>query len=236
MALKDVTYAVNTVFSSIFDSLVSNKQFRYAKQLSIGLVFMVLLAGAWMGQRWFNAHKEESAYQLFAQNVEEFQRTMQEGRAQDWASVETLFKLGYDQYAGTTVAPYFLVYQAEAMERQGKSLDEVKGVLQRAIKEIPAHSPVLAHYQVKLALIQLDMTQEQEQKAGLESLRALAQDTKSIAHDTAAYYLGLYQMTHNETAQAQDTWKKLAESQKDVQKLGQSSWAHLAQQRLEQLA
>ncbi|MCX5922170.1 MAG: hypothetical protein NTX86_02485 [Candidatus Dependentiae bacterium] len=208
--------------------------FRYTKELVIGAVILLTLTGVYFGYRFYNNSQEHYAHRLFAQNLEEYERVMQEGKAEDWASMETLFKLGYDQYSKSSLAPYFLIYQAESLEKQGKqgSLD----LLDKAVNLMSSSSPLLFVYKTKLALMRLDASDMATHKIGVEDLKVLAADTKNPNNDVAAYYLGLFYWTHDNVVKAQEAWKPLFELQKTTNNLGQSPWAALAQEKLAQLA
>lgn len=204
---------------------------RYSKELAIGAIAALALGGAYYGYRWYNAGQEEVAQRMFAQNVQEYDRAVQEGKKEDWASIEAIFKLGYSQYSGSSLAPYFLVYQAQALIKQDK-MQEAKEVLDKAVSSMSSSSPLQPLYAMKLAL----MTMDTDAKAGIDQLQTLANDSSNKFSDAAAYYLGEYYWTHNEGGKAKEVWQKMIETTKTDKKLGQSPWAAMAQTTLEQVA
>lgn len=225
MSFKEVKRSI----SSFFHTGTGGKGgFNYAKELMVGLVLIVIITGAYFGYRWYRSTQEQVVQQLFAQNVEEFERVMQAGKKDDWASVETLFKLGYDQYPSSNLAPYFLVYQAQAMFKQDKFNDAL-ATMDKAVHAMSNNAPLLGLYKTKTALMRLDAQDQAVRDAGVAQLKELTQDTKNNAYDVAAYYLGLYYIAHNEIAQAKAVWQTLVDTFKDVPKLGASPWAAKAQ-------
>lgn len=199
--------------------------------VTIGLVVGLVLLGGFYSYRWYRAGQEEVAQRMFSQNVQEYERVMHEGKNEDWASLETLFKLGYNQYSHSVLAPFFLIYQAQAMIKQDKS-QEAREVLAKAVDAMSSSSPLYPLFKIKLALITMD-TNAQEAVA---QLQALANDTASHFNDAAAYYLGEYYWLNNEDAKAKEVWQKMIDATKTDKKLGQSPWASMAQEKLAQRA
>jgi len=223
---------MNNTIQSIFESIFG-RNFKYGKEIT-GAVLAALLASAgYFGYRWYSVHQEEVAQQLFAHNVEEFDRVMQEGKKEDWANIESLFKLGYEQYSGTGLAPFFLVYQSQAMLKQEKH-KEAFDVFESAVNKMKSDAPLTGVYKTSLALMRLDSQDQTMREVGLKDLENLTKDSMSTSYDIASYYLGLYYMTNNDSAKATEIWQKLIDSQKIVAKAGQSPWAMMAQQKLGQ--
>lgn len=212
----------------------SKKNNHYERELTIAIVLALLVAGAYYGYRWHTNKKNAAAHALFSQNLEELERVMQDGKQEDWASIQTLFKLGYDQYPKSSLAPYYLAYQAEAMIKQGQ-LEEAISTMHKAINQMPSDSPVLGLYKTKVALMELDSTIADTQKTALESLHAIAKDAGSNAQDVAAYHLGLYYWVNNDAAQAKNVWTALIEATHSKEKAGQSPWAAKAHAKLMQI-
>jgi len=218
--------------TSWYDDIFSEK---YAKEFALAVVIVALAAGSYYGYRWWTKNKDEAAHVLFAQNLEEFERMSQEGKAEDWVAIETLFKLGYDQYPKSSLAPYFLIYQSQAQLKQNK-FDEALTTLDRAIAAMPGNSPVHGFYQTKAALMRLDSKNTDTHALGLEQLRAMTRDEKNLAYDVAAYHLGLYYWTNNDMVNAKEVWQKLIDATRSSEKPGQSPWAAQAQEKLTQIA
>lgn len=212
----------------------SKKNDHYSRELTIAACLGLLVAGGYYSYRWYTNNKNSAAHALFSQNLEELERVMQDGKQEDWASIQTLFKLGYDQYPKSSLAPYFLAYQAEALIKQGE-LEQAISTMHKAVDQMPSNSPVLGLYKTKVALMELDSANTDTQKTGLESLHAIAQHAGSTAQDVAAYHLGLYYWVKNDTAQAKHVWTALIEATHSKDKAGKSPWAAKAQEKLAQI-
>lgn len=236
MTVQEVLKSVGVFFKTIYTNFVESDEYEYVKQIVIGVGLAAILVGGYYGYRWYTASYEQSAHRLFAQDADEFERVGQEeGKKEDWESVAALFDRGYEEYSKSSLAPYFLMYKAEVMRKQGKTEEEVFTALERALSAMPASSPLVSTYKVKMALMQLDSKSEEQRKAGIDSLTKLAADTKSSGSDAAAYYLGLWYLTQNKAAQAKEVWEKLLDAYKDAKKLGESPWAMLAKEKVTQI-
>lgn len=199
--------------------------------LIIGFAVGLILLGGFYGYRWYRTNQEEIAQRVFSQSVQEYERVLKEGKAQDWASVETLFKIGYSQYSHAALAPFFLVYQAQAMIKQDKTV-QAHELLSQAVNAMSPSSVLYPLFKIKLAL----MTMETNAQEAVAQLQLLADDTSSHFSDAAAYYLGEYYWIHNDHLHAKEAWQKMIDATKTDKKLGQSPWALLAQEKLAQLA
>ncbi|MDR3551481.1 MAG: hypothetical protein P4L31_08815, partial [Candidatus Babeliales bacterium] len=67
----------------------SKKNNHYERELTIAICLALLVAGAYYGYRWHTNNKNAAAHVLFSQNLEELERVMQEGKQEDWASIQT---------------------------------------------------------------------------------------------------------------------------------------------------
>ena len=222
MALKKIVHDIR----SMFESPSKGKNSKYNSYINAALLVGILVVAGWYGYTWYQKYQEESAFKLFEQNVEEFERVTQEGKQADWANIELLFKLGHDQYSRSSLAPYFLVYQAQAMKKQGKHDTQVIELLDKAITAMGSASSLQPMFKVKVALMYLDMAEQENVTKGIEALRAVSENKNSTGYDIAAYYLGLYYWTHDNAAKATPIWQELIDSQKNIAKVGQSPWAN----------
>lgn len=225
-------------FKTWIRSLVGTKKetwyaryLKYTREITIALLFAAILVGGFVGYRWYRSTQEDAAQLLFAEGMELYQQA-NAGSVQ-WPQVELFFNLGYERHKNSKLAPYFLAFKADALSQQKKN-NEAISALSQAIDQMNAKVPFKTMYQTKLALLQMDNTDATMQEKGLQSLKALAEDTANKESDVAQYYLGLYYWTQNDMTQARTIWQQLISSQMSEQH-AMSPWAAMAEEKLSHL-
>jgi len=203
----------------------------YVKEILIGAsVALVLLFSVW-GYRSYRAGKDAKAQLALAEAVYAYQQAAQD-KGITYSHAELLLQEGYDAYSSTRLAPYFLVFKAEAQVHQG-NLNGAVETLSKALILIPENTPLHNMYKTELALMQLDGDNEEAQTEALESLKSLAFDENNAARDHALYYLGSYYWSKNDIEQAKQAWNALI-TIGNQDKLSSSGWAAHVQEKLAQ--
>jgi tetratricopeptide (TPR) repeat protein len=174
--------------------------------------------------------RSESAQMALFETLQEFDKAVQ--MPDLWTDIEVASKTGYRQYKSTSIAPYFLLLQAQALAEQGKH-DEALALMEEAINAIDVHSPLYYIASTKLARMQLDSTDEATKNKGFTSLEKLAQDQKNMQRDQALYFLGHHFKNQSDNAQAVSVWSRLIEEFKNH--TISSPWAQLAQAEMQEL-
>ena len=192
----------------------------------IAALVLVLCAGAFAAYHWYSIHREEQAHKVFARSMEEFEQAVTGDDMSKWSSVEQAFAAGYKSYSSSSLAPYFLAFQAEAQVQQNK-LEEARTTLANSLKHIAKSSPLYYLYATKLALMSMDAEDMSVHESGKKMLAQLADDQKNPQRDMALYYLGYCSFVAHDRENAEIAWSKLLQSGAD------SVWAHLAQAKLE---
>lgn len=200
----------------------------------VGVATAILLAGAG-GLYWYHLNaiqKEQEAHTILVDCLEQADEAAQ-GKVQ-WADVAAMCQAGYDKFASTKVAPYILAIQVDALIAQQKQ-QEALAALDLMLSRIGTGSPIYSLYQLKHALLTLDIPEKQE--VGLHELEQLAADTHNIYNDAAQFYLGLYYRGHGQQQKAMQTWQSLiALNENVVDDAARSPWASLAQEKINGLA
>jgi len=223
----------------IKDVKESLQSYRYGREIAV--LFMVVLlgmAGFWGYRRW-HSQREATAQKAFGECIYAYQLAMQ-GKGDftsdelSWGEVAMMFNFGYEQHSSSSLAPYFLVFYADALLRKGDRGGALSK-LDEAIKALPADSPFLNLYKTKQALLKLDDDIQEIKEEGLQELEVLADNVDNKNRDMALYYFGLYYWSDNKTKEAQAIWQQLVGAFKH-EKVGASPWASLASTKLEQIA
>lgn len=191
----------------------------------------VIIIGGGGGFYWYHQNsiqKEQEAHTILVDCLAQAEEAAQ-GKAQ-WADVVAMCQAGYEKFANTKVAPYILAVQIDALLGQEKQ-QEAFEKLGLMLNAIGSSSPLYPLYKLKHALLSIDLPEQQS--AGLHELEALAADTKNIYNDAAQFYLGLYYRTHDQQGKALEVWQSLvARNEHVIDNLQRSSWASLAEEKL----
>jgi len=193
---------------------------RYRKELSIALTVIFFVGIGGLVYRWYVEKREVAASYAFAQCMKSFEHAKSD--VSKWPGVLEQFEAGYKEHKSSTLAPYFLAYEAEVYLNMGnreQALQTLRSVT------IAKSSLLYGGYAVKTALLEIDIA---DAAVGLQSLQDLAKDTHNSARDMALYYLGLYHWSQNDVAQAKIAWQ-------DLVQLDNSPYAAAAQDRLQYL-
>ena len=204
----------------------------YSRELKVIAIIALLICSAGFGYRWYAHSQEQRAYKVFTDCMREYEKAL--ANTAIWSDVEQAFTLGYEKHARSSLAPYFLAYKADVLLKQNKN-DEAIATFDAMAPQLPSTSPVYAPYMTKRALVKMDSVDATIQKAGLEELTTLANDTRNPQRDMALYYLGLYYWSSQDVKQAQGIWQNLVALQTEQQE-SRSPWASLVQDKLKQTA
>jgi predicted negative regulator of RcsB-dependent stress response len=225
MVLRELADTASLVIHSWFSSLGIKKDINLVKLFKY-IMFSILLAGIAAGSFFayqFYAHQQEkTAHAYFAQCCAQYEAASKTMKEDELAQAIAMFEQGAQTYAHTALAPYFLVYQSEAYRKQGNS-DKGLAVLTSALSKMSDQEPLTNLFKIKQSLLMLDNAQEDMRQAGIAQLESIVRDERAAYQDTAAYYLGSYYWSINETARAMQLWQDMTLSQRQ-EKLAPSPW------------
>lgn len=207
--------------------MISAVQDPKTKAMLIGLVFLTLSVLGWFSYSWYNVYTGQQAQKVLGECLQEYQKAIDSIHPL-WDEIKLMNELGYDQSSGTSLQPFFLVMQAQALARQ-QEIDKAVAQMQQAIDTLPQSSPYKNYFVLTQSLMQLDATQKDERQKGFEQLQTLAQDAYNQYGDVAQFHVGDYYFADNNFAQARNVWQTLV-AQKDQWK--DSPWVALAEQKL----
>lgn len=216
-------------FSTYFQPMKKNS-YKYVSYAGYSFFALALLAVCFWGYRWYRIGQEEKAQEVFSSCMREYERAEQDATL--WPNAELMFRLGLEQNKSSSMAPYFLAYQAEALLNMGK-MSEARVSMKKAVDALSSSSPVATLYATKYALMMMDADESDIQKQGLDDLQRIANDTVRADRDMALYYLGLYYWSQEDVDKARTVWSELLPL---VTAEPASPWAQLAAQKIEQLA
>lgn len=197
------------------DFALEYKTFVFAGALSLALA-----SGGIVWYRWQATHKAQQAHKTLVETLKIFQSPIQKASDQEkrdpskfysasekWAHIATVCADAYQQYSSTTLAPFFLTYQADALLNMQKH-EEALPLLKKAYSRLK-NQALKDFLGVKIALVAMDCSSQATQQEGFLELKRLAENTNHTAHEYALYSLGLYFWDNKEFAQAKNYWQQM---------------------------
>jgi hypothetical protein len=220
------------LFIEPFSGNMSPIYSKYGRYVLIVLIALGIILGLRMGYRWYDIKRNEAAQRAFSQAVAQFDHA-QQATVDTWSEVAMAFKLGYEHHSSSSLAPYFLAFQAQALMRQGHHREALD--LLDSLEKQGVSTQFASLYTIQKALIKLDQEDATLQEQGLQELLAIVQDTKNPHRDEALYYLGFYYWSRGDLARAKAEWQLLVQLFPAHGQAG-SAYAAQAQVRLNQIA
>ncbi len=214
-----------------FDALMSLIE-RYKTVLLVsGIVLGVVIGG---GVYWHLARtkQQELAQATLSEVLNETIRAQQ--NIELWPEIEVAARTGYQQYSSTSLAPYFLAVQADALIEQNKN-SEALALMSESLAQLSQTSPLYFIYATKQARVMLDSEDEKIKAEGLEQLISLSKNNNNLQKDETLYYLGSYYMNGGEKEKAVVAFNEIIEITKN-QTDYPSPWMRLAQEAVRELA
>lgn len=181
-----------------------------------GALALILGSGGMVWYRWHATSLAQQAHKTLIQTLQVFEAPIEKkstdqsqfsSATDKWTQVASLCAEGYDRFKRTTLAPFFLVYQAEALLNLKKH-DEALPLLAQAQAQMRSQ-PLKDFMSVKVALVSMDCSAQAVQQEGFLQLKRLAESTDHAAHEYALYSLGLYFWDNKEFAQAKNYWQQM---------------------------
>lgn len=218
----------------------------YKGSVKISKSLLCVLQGAFLavivgicafGYRWYSTHRAQLAQKQFSDGVKEYTNavTGQPGH-QNWSMLGALFELGAQEYGKTSLAPFYLGYQADALVKNDQLADATT-VMTRAATALPTNSDFYYSYALKQALMSIDVAEA----AGVSpedaerNLLDLAYNKNNPQRDAALFYLGRYYLAKNNPAQAREVLTELTHAFPERETSGASPWVKEAESLLKRI-
>ena len=207
---------------------------KYVTYLALSVLMFGLGMLGWLGYNYYSNRAEQAVFADLAENVEEFNKFLSSGRdvtldgENKLDDLEHAFKIGSERHSKSKLAPYFRLYEADALIQKGK-FDEALNVLNLAINGVDKANPFYYLFLSKGALIKTD--NESLKEEGLKELNDLANDINNPFSAMAGYYLGLFYYHSNDEVKAKDIWQNVLDKNKK-----DCSWCNLISSKLKDIA
>ena len=228
--VRSITQEIQQIIQTLWQMMGSKNGWARAFRAAVCAVAIMALAGAGVfAYRWYAAYRDGQAHSAFAASFEQYHAASQSENP-DWTTIAGLFAIGYSTHARSNLAPFFLLMQAQAVQKQGQEA-QARTLVQRALDQLPTSSPLYYLYALKHALMQLDATDEDTQRAGFTQLQTLAHQDGNLHADAARYHLGAYYWAQDDLNNAQKEWQELIKIYGKAQAMP-SPWARQAEKQL----
>lgn len=189
-------------------------------------LFVILAASSGGVYFWYLKRYNEEAQKALSEGIEIYQRALRERSEKLLEEAGRAFSIGYEKYSGSSLAPFFISFEAEVSRRQGKLDNSIK-LMERSLGKMSKKSPLYNMYAIKLALMKIDSKDETISEEGREALKVLAGNPKNPDRDTALYYQGLISFDSGDRVAAERVWGELTERYGDS-----SVWSSIAKSKL----
>lgn len=200
------------------------------RELILGLL-VVVGVGGWYGYRWYSQQYNGKAQYALARGMDLYTRALNKDDKALWHDARKIFADGYRRYARSSLAPYFLAFEAEAARRLGEEAKAFE-LMEQAVVAAASNSLLKGMYEVKLALMKIDAREDAVRQQGAKALKELVAQRTGETRDMATFYEGLIAFDRGERAVAEEVWKSLFNVSGDRKK---SLWADMAQEKLDYL-
>jgi predicted negative regulator of RcsB-dependent stress response len=219
--------------------------FGYAKDISKDkstlttaiIVFIGVLAiSGYFLHGWYSARVQSSAQLAFSESLDVFNQSLMkdltavEKKDNDWDESDLAFKTAYDHNKHAKISPFYLVYQAQSLAREG-DVERAVEHLDRAISDFSRDVHFLNLFKITKNLILFNGSLEQKQNA-LDQMKALSDDKDNPLRDMALYYLGEYYYAENDIVSAKDAFQRGLELEFKNELGIESPWVNLCKEKI----
>lgn len=239
--------SLDTIIEDLHHTLMQNRY--VTKQTMVNVIRIaglgILVGAAFLGYRWYYMGRSQAAQKrlseiitAYTQEVEKNHKENKEtaqANTQNLSAIADLFAKGASEYADTSLAPFFLAYQAEVLLKEG-NLESALGVMSQALTSMSPASELYPVYELKKVLMALDwaqlnntQTHDAEQK-----LLAMAHDTTNKQRDMALFYAGRFYWSKGDVIRARELLQELI-SLSYVDKSVESPWTSKAESLIKQM-
>lgn len=205
-----------------FWSAIADK--RVIRGVVAAILASLLITASYGVYRWHIVRREQKAQVVFAQCLSEL--GSEKSDAEAWKRVAELFKAGYANHSSSNLAPFFLVYAADAEHSAGDAVASLS-LMNQAVAALTESSPIYYLLISKRALMKSDSSDEATREAGIRELQDLAQSPRNPYKDIPLYYRGLVAYQKGDFEGAKASWMRL------IREYGNDSlWSEPARTRL----
>ncbi|HLB41021.1 MAG TPA: hypothetical protein VJJ83_04475, partial [Candidatus Babeliales bacterium] len=223
----------------IYHQLIYPKFWRlHAKSLLLGALALGVVLGGGLTYHWQAKRQAQTALKALRECALLYKRALVANKTELWLEVEAAAKGAYSQAPRSNLAPYFLIYQLQALKQQGKT-SELAELIRLALKKVSVRSPLYPNFKLIEILQLVDTKEPQKIAQATTSLAKLARST-TFGRDLVLFYLGELYSFQGQPELAKQAYTELVQEFKlpessSLQVQQVSPWVKLATERLHNL-
>ena len=235
------TYVHQSVCDS-YDMLIDYTKKPYIKELLIASLGAVFLGLSHFGYRWYMKQQDMKAFSALVEVARSYETAAQKARSarnaseeNPWEDTEVLLQAFVVAHAGSNLAPYFTMYQAQLALDKDHDYQAACDCMEQGLKKLSKSSVYYDMFRLKYIKMLLDSADEAVRAKALNDLEAIAFDRSNYSSSEALYVLSAYHQFHGNMDKSVEALKALAEDYAE-QAIVVSPWARLAQEKLKTLS
>ena len=206
---------------------------------TIFVVIGCLFIGGYYLQGWYSNRVESAAQLAFTESLDIYNQALSkelmttEKAANEWDESDLAFKTAYDQNKNSKISPFFLVYQAQSLAREGE-IEKAVNIIDEAIHDVSNDLHFTNLFRTAKNLILFNGSTEDKASA-FKDLENLASDKDNPLEDMALYFLAEYYYSEGDLEKAKGLYKRASEISFKNELNLESPWVELSKEKLASL-
>ena len=219
---------------------------KYVKESLIGVATLVLVGFGYFGYAW---HQKRLNVQAFAGLVEiskSYEQALTKAREQQslpadapkenpWEDTQLLLEAIASANSGSSLSPFFVVYQAELALHADNDFDKACKLMDKAVYGLSKNSVYYDMFTMKRIKMLLDSPMQDVRDKAAQELEKVAAEKNNYYGQEALWTLAAYQSFHGNMDAAIQAWTTLAQQDHSDKALISSPFVAQAQEKLKTL-
>ncbi|MGZ6251218.1 MAG: hypothetical protein ACXWL2_04260 [Candidatus Chromulinivorax sp.] len=237
---------IQHIFQSQYAMLLEKSKNPQVRQAVFASALACFAAGAYFGFNWYQKRKDMHAFaglveiaKAYDQAVSKAQelasKSEDEQEENPWEDVQLLLQAIATANQGSSLAPFFTMYQAQLALDADHDYDTACSLMQQGLNRMSSDNPYFEMFQLKYIKMLLDSPMQDVRDKAVEQLQNIATQQNGYCYQEALWILGQYQMYQGHQDKAIEAFKALATCEQSVQTLISNPWVIAAQEKLKAL-
>lgn len=218
----------------------------YMKESFFAVVAVIVMAGSYVAYGWYQKRQNIKAFAALVEISKSYEQAVskaaqlkdkptEEQNENPWEDTQLLLEALGSAHSGSTLAPFFLMYEAElALQAEG-DYDKACQLMEQGVRSLSKKSVYYDMFNLKRLKMLLDNPMENVRVGALKELQAMANHKENYYAQEALYTVGAYEAFHGNMQAAIAAWKTLAQEGQAEKALISSPWVSQAQEKLKTL-